>query len=303
MRRLDIALSGDGALKTRLRTSAEASRDDPRQRTSVPGAHRAASPRTVPPNRTWAAPNHDFMLAPKNGTMEKSENSEKIEKEYFTRLFNQLGAFDLQEACSPPSRRSFDVNPPAGNPSAPLEGKKKARPPDRRKLEGVTTMRKQIGLFALAVVMGLGLTQSGFGQGPPAGVGPGQGPAMRGGGPGGPGGRGAGRGFNCPYRQATLATTAGTVAPGFGRGMGLRRNETLAPGTGPFCPFRTAAAGTAVGTSNTVPGFGPGIGMRRNAPVAPGTGPFCPFNPNNAATTGQAAGAGTQAGSATPATK
>jgi hypothetical protein len=169
-------------------------------------------------------------------------------------------------------------------------------------------MKKQLGLLALAAVMGLGLTQSGFGQGPPAGTGPGQRPAVQN---VGPGGSGAGIGFYCPFRQAGFTGTAGasTLGAGWRMGRGMRRSAAFAPGSGPFCPFRSNAAvtsGTAVTGSNTA-GFVPGMGMRRNAPVAPGMGPFCPFNSNNSATTAQQAGTttqpGTASGSTQPATK
>jgi len=153
-------------------------------------------------------------------------------------------------------------------------------------------MKKELGLLALAAVIGLGLTLNGFGQGPPTSAGPRQGPAMQSVGPG----WAPGRGFYCPYRQAALGATTGAAPMGFGRGMGIRRSA----GTpGPYCPFywSTTAVGAAAGTSQRVPAFGPGMGMRRNAPYAPGTGPFCPFNPNNAAAAANPA-SGTQPGSA-----
>ncbi|HXJ94464.1 MAG TPA: hypothetical protein VMT20_16580 [Terriglobia bacterium] len=157
-------------------------------------------------------------------------------------------------------------------------------------------MKKELGLLALAVVIGLGLTPNGFGQGPPAGAGPKQGPAVQSAGPG----WAPGIGFYCPYRQAALGATTGAPAMGFGRGMAMRRGAGMAGPYCPFCPYRQAAlgaTGAAAGTSQSAPAFVPGVGMRRNAPYAPGTGPFCPFNPNNVAA-GNPAVSGTQPGSA-----
>ncbi len=204
-----------------------------------------------------------------------------------------------------------DVNLLSQNTSAGLESGKH-RNCSLHIAEGVTTMEKQLGLLTLAAVMGLGLTPSGFGQGPPAGAGSAQSPGVPSVGPAG-GGRGGrqGRGFNCPFRRAALVGKTAAATLEAGRGMGMRRNAVLALGARPYCPFRSnaAVASSTAGatTSNNPPAFGPGSGIRRNARVAPGTGPFCPFNPNNRAATNNAtataARTGTASGSSQPITK
>lgn len=153
--------------------------------------------------------------------------------------------------------------------------------------EGETTMRK-IGLIAIGIILGFGLTQNSFGQGPGTGMCWRQSLAMQ---PVGPGGRGAGAGFN--YRRAALGPAWNVAAPG----SRMRGNAGLGPGRGRFCPFisNNGAASTTGSNGNATPGFGPGTGLRRNAPVAPGMGPFCPFRSGTGAATANPAGTGAQA--------